>query len=147
MSHAAYAHSTTWASHRSASTIKNLSPARLLTHLSKQTALDYIISHPILGPSDSNPSGPKIILYGQSLGGAVALDLAVRNANSITGLILENTFLSIVRLSPSSNHSVLSEVLYYLITSLATPDTDCSPIPFSIVLSLPPKVGQRDSNH
>ncbi|KAF8496343.1 Alpha/Beta hydrolase protein [Gautieria morchelliformis] len=67
-----------------------------------QTALDYVISHPALGPSDRNPSGSKIILYGQSLGGAVALDLAVRNPHCISGLILENTFLSIPRLIPTA---------------------------------------------
>src|SRR5882724_3498918 len=41
-----------------------------------------------------------IVLYGQSIGGAVALDLAVRNPEAVAGLILENTFLSIVRRLP-----------------------------------------------
>ncbi|KIJ49154.1 hypothetical protein M422DRAFT_28137 [Sphaerobolus stellatus SS14] len=69
--------------------------------IDSQTALDYLISHPVLGPSDKGP-GSKIILYGQSIGGAVAIDLAVRNPNTITAIILENTFLSIPRLIPSA---------------------------------------------
>ncbi|KAF8499403.1 Alpha/Beta hydrolase protein [Gautieria morchelliformis] len=66
-----------------------------------QAALDYVMSHPILGPSDRNPSGSKVILFGHSLGGAVALDLAMRNPSCISGLILDNTFLSIPRLIPT----------------------------------------------
>ncbi|KAI0079188.1 alpha/beta-hydrolase [Panus rudis PR-1116 ss-1] len=60
-----------------------------------QAALDYVKSHPILS------KGPTI-LYGQSIGGAVAIDLASRNPASIDALILENTFLSLPRLVPSA---------------------------------------------
>ncbi|CAI2175300.1 18268_t:CDS:2 [Funneliformis geosporum] len=56
-----------------------------------QTALEYIRRHPIL-------YGTKLILYGRSLGGAVAIDLAARNEDEINALILENTFLSIPKL-------------------------------------------------
>jgi len=69
--------------------------------IDSQTALDYLTSHPILGTSDKGP-GSKIIIYGQSIGGAVAIDLAARNPNVVDGLILENTFLSIPRLIPSA---------------------------------------------
>ncbi|KLO19099.1 alpha/beta-hydrolase [Schizopora paradoxa] len=51
-------------------------------------ALDYIIAHPRLGHA-------PIILYGQSLGGAVAIDLAARRGESISALIVENTFTSL----------------------------------------------------
>lgn len=55
-----------------------------------QLALDYITSHPAL-------EGTKIVLYGQSIGGAVSVDLAASNPDKIAGIILENTFLSLVR--------------------------------------------------
>lgn len=76
-----------------------------------KTALDYIKQHPIL-------HGTKLILYGSSLGGAVAIDLAAKNEDEVNihcyyyfiernfnddkiffqvdALIVENTFLSIV---------------------------------------------------
>jgi pimeloyl-ACP methyl ester carboxylesterase len=54
-----------------------------------QTALDYIRSHPVLEKT-------KVVLYGQSIGGAVAVDLASNNPDRIEGIILENTFLSLV---------------------------------------------------
>jgi abhydrolase domain-containing protein 13 len=43
----------------------------------------------------------SVILYGQSLGGAVAIDMAFRNQERISGLVLENTFLSLPKLVPS----------------------------------------------
>jgi fermentation-respiration switch protein FrsA (DUF1100 family) len=45
----------------------------------------------------------KLMVYGQSLGGAVAIKLVSKNqeAGDIAGLILENTFLSIRKLIPS----------------------------------------------
>lgn len=42
----------------------------------------------------------KVVLYGQSLGGAVAIDSAVRNP-WVSALVLENTFLDIPSLVPS----------------------------------------------
>ncbi|KAK4047312.1 bem46 protein, variant [Microbotryomycetes sp. JL201] len=62
--------------------------------LDAQTALDYILSHPELEKTN-------IFLYGQSIGGAVAIHLASRNANRIRGLIVENTFLSLPKLVPT----------------------------------------------
>ncbi|WFD43995.1 bem46 protein, variant [Malassezia psittaci] len=50
-----------------------------------QTMLDWIQAHPIL-------SKTKVIAYGQSIGGAVSIDLAARNSRKIAGLILENTY-------------------------------------------------------
>ncbi|EFP75690.2 uncharacterized protein PGTG_01021 [Puccinia graminis f. sp. tritici CRL 75-36-700-3] len=63
--------------------------------LDSQTAFDYINSHPIF---DSSP----IFLYGQSLGGAVAIGLAANKVNKgkITGVILENTFANLRKLIP-----------------------------------------------
>jgi len=43
----------------------------------------------------------SIILYGQSLGGAVAIDLASRQPLEISALILENTFTSLPALIPN----------------------------------------------
>ncbi|GJJ15800.1 hypothetical protein Clacol_010078 [Clathrus columnatus] len=62
----------------------------------KRAALDHLLSHPLVKRKQDEQ--PKIILYGISLGGAVALDLASRNAESILALIIENTFKSIPRM-------------------------------------------------
>ncbi|KAI0852658.1 alpha/beta-hydrolase [Daldinia vernicosa] len=61
-----------------------------------QTALDYLRSR-------AETSSHKLIIYGQSLGGAVSIKLVSKNqhAGDIVGLILENTFLSMRSLIPS----------------------------------------------
>lgn len=51
--------------------------------------LDYVREHPILKDT-------PLVAYGQSIGGAVAIDLVSRNEHSFSGLMLENTFLSLV---------------------------------------------------
>ncbi|KAF9476609.1 alpha/beta-hydrolase [Pholiota conissans] len=53
-----------------------------------QAALDYVLSDPIL-------STKPLIVFGQSLGGAVAIDLTSRNSSKVSALIVENTFTSI----------------------------------------------------
>lgn len=55
----------------------------------KQTLLDYVRTHPLLKYT-------RLIAYGQSIGGAVAIDLVARNEDAFAGLIVENTFLSVV---------------------------------------------------
>lgn len=45
-----------------------------------------------------NPS--KVVLYGQSIGGAVALHLAAKYGDKIGGVMVENTFLSVPKLVP-----------------------------------------------
>ncbi len=61
-----------------------------------QTALDYVRNHEELRKT-------SIVLYGQSLGGALAVKLLQSNeqAGDIAAVILENTFLSIRKLIPS----------------------------------------------
>lgn len=59
--------------------------------LDAQTALDYVLSHEKLEKT-------KLYLYGQSIGGAVSIFVASQNAQRVHGLIIENTFLSLVRL-------------------------------------------------
>ncbi|OQD69945.1 hypothetical protein PENDEC_c028G06586 [Penicillium decumbens] len=61
-----------------------------------QTGLDYLRQRP-------ETSNSKFVIYGQSLGGAVAINLVATNQEQgdIGGLILENTFLSIRKLIPS----------------------------------------------
>ncbi|KAI5122877.1 hypothetical protein M0805_003329 [Coniferiporia weirii] len=71
------------------------SPSEKGLRMDAQTALDYLTSNVTLCKS-------PIILYGQSIGGAVAIDLASRNPSAIRALILENTFLSIPRLIPTA---------------------------------------------
>lgn len=60
-----------------------------------QTGLDYLRQRP-------ETSDTEIVVYGQSLGGAVAINLVATNEEQgdIAGLILENTFLSIRKLIP-----------------------------------------------
>jgi len=71
------------------------SPSEKGILLDSQTALHYTQSHPIL---QSSP----LFLYGQSLGGAVAIGLASDKVNrgKITGVILENTFANLRKLIP-----------------------------------------------
>lgn len=60
-----------------------------------QTGLDYIRNREDL-------KGNSIVIYGQSIGGAVSIDLVAKNKGTgdIKGLILENTFLSIAKMIP-----------------------------------------------
>ena len=60
-----------------------------------QTGLDYIRQR-------AETRNTKIVVYGQSLGGAVSIQLVAKNqeAGDIAGLILENTFTSIKKLIP-----------------------------------------------
>ncbi|KAJ7438316.1 Alpha/Beta hydrolase protein [Mycena galericulata] len=69
------------------------SPSEKGLQIDSQTALDYLLSDPCL-------SKTPIILYGQSIGGAVSIDLASRNPSKIHALILENTFTSLPSLVP-----------------------------------------------
>ncbi|BGP50637.1 bem46 protein, variant [Rhodotorula kratochvilovae] len=69
------------------------SPSERGIKLDAQTALDYILSHPDLEKT-------QIFLYGQSIGGAVAIFLASQNVQRVKGLIIENTFLSLRKLVP-----------------------------------------------
>ncbi|KAG9311220.1 Alpha/Beta hydrolase protein [Chiua virens] len=89
------------------------SPSETGLCIDAQTALDYVTSHPYLQRT-------SVILYGQSIGGAVAIDLASRNPSKvyfliflrrrglkkllfffqIAALILENTFTNLPRLVP-----------------------------------------------
>lgn len=63
--------------------------------IDSQTGLDYLRSREDLRSN-------KIVIYGQSLGGAVGTNLAVKNEKDgdIAGIILENTFTSIRKLIP-----------------------------------------------
>jgi pimeloyl-ACP methyl ester carboxylesterase len=61
-----------------------------------QTGFDYLRQR-------AETRNTTIIVYGQSLGGAVAINLVAENQDSgdVGGLILENTFLSIRKLIPT----------------------------------------------
>ena len=81
------------------------SPNEAGIKIDAQVALDWLKAR--LWPESKSKregidsSSHNVILYGQSLGGAVAIDAAVRNGNWVRGLILENTFLDIPSLIPS----------------------------------------------
>jgi len=69
------------------------SPSEKGFRIDSQTGLDYLTSHPLFKDT-------PIVLYGQSIGGAVAIDLTSRNPAKIQAVILENTFTSIPNLIP-----------------------------------------------
>lgn len=56
--------------------------------LDAQAALDFVTGHERL-------KGGKVILYGQSIGGAVAIAMAAKNQGKVDALIIENTFTSL----------------------------------------------------
>lgn len=64
-------------------------------NLDAQTALRYLRQR-------AETQDHKLIIYGQSLGGAVSVNLVVKNQDrgDIRGLILENTFLSMRKVIP-----------------------------------------------
>ncbi|KAL8871254.1 MAG: hypothetical protein Q9174_002875 [Haloplaca sp. 1 TL-2023] len=66
-------------------------------NIDAQTALDYI-------RSNEETQGDKIIVFGESIGGACAIRLVAKNQDEgdIAGLILLNTFTSIKKLIPSA---------------------------------------------
>ncbi|KAG5520062.1 hypothetical protein PMAC_001138 [Pneumocystis sp. 'macacae'] len=59
--------------------------------IDSMTVLDYVSRHPIL-------SKTPIVAYGQSLGGAAAIQSVFTSQEKYSALILENTFLSIPKL-------------------------------------------------
>lgn len=59
-----------------------------------QTALEYL-------RTNEATKNTKLYIYGQSLGGALAIQLVSRNQDKVQGLILENTFRSIRTLIPT----------------------------------------------
>lgn len=61
-------------------------PTETQVYQDAQAAWDYLVQKQGISPQN-------IIVYGHSLGGAIAIDLAVRNS-SIRGLIVESTFTS-----------------------------------------------------
>ena len=71
-----------------------------------QTGLDYIRKR-------EDTKGSKIVVYGQSLGGAVSIQLVARNQQDgdVVGLILENTFTSIRKLIPRYFTFIASRIL------------------------------------
>ncbi|OCF36417.1 BEM46 family protein [Kwoniella heveanensis BCC8398] len=77
------------------------------------TAMQYILAHPILGET-------KIVLYGQSLGGAACLYAGSRYPDQITGIIVENTFFSLSTLIPL----VLPQIPKFLLPILLTEHWD-----------------------
>lgn len=65
------------------------SPSEVGMKLDVLAAMDYIKSRQDL-------KNTKLIVYGQSIGGAVAIYVASQRENDIDALIIENTFVSLV---------------------------------------------------
>lgn len=55
--------------------------------------MEYLSTHPLLKDT-------KMVLYGQSIGGAVCIDTAAAYPDMVSGVILENTFMSLTSLVP-----------------------------------------------
>lgn len=70
-------------------------------------ALGHLTSHNNIDPSN-------LFLFGQSLGGAISLDLYARRASFFRGIILENTFTSIKRVMKQNGGPVLRPLLLSL---------------------------------
>ncbi|CAG8509344.1 2010_t:CDS:2 [Dentiscutata heterogama] len=68
-------------------------PSEKGLRIDAQAALDYIKKNEVFKDT-------KLIIYGQSLGGAVAIDLVSRYEEQVDALIIENTFLSVPKLVP-----------------------------------------------
>lgn len=75
------------------------SPSESGLRADAEAALDYVYNHPILTKLGTVEK-PRIVAFGQSIGGAVAIDIASRHPDCFAGIILENTFLSLPRLIP-----------------------------------------------
>lgn len=58
-----------------------------------QTGLDYLKER-------AETSSKKVLVYGQSIGSAVAIQLVAKNQDAVKGLIVENTFTSMRKLIP-----------------------------------------------
>jgi len=69
------------------------SPSEQGLQMDAQTALDHLFN-------DERYKRTPIVLYGQSIGGAVSIDLISKNPDKIAGLVLENTFTSLPSLIP-----------------------------------------------
>ncbi|WFD34499.1 bem46 protein, variant [Malassezia cuniculi] len=61
------------------------SPSEGGLRIDSQAMLDWVRGDSVLGKT-------KIFLYGQSIGGAVTIDLAARRSSHIAGMIVENTY-------------------------------------------------------
>lgn len=97
-----------------------------------QTALNYVLKHEIFKDT-------KIVVYGQSLGGAVAIDLVSKNESKVNALIIENTFLSIPKLVP---HILpLLQYLTFMCSQIWPSDKSIKKIKFIPILFLS---GTRD---
>jgi pimeloyl-ACP methyl ester carboxylesterase len=67
-------------------------------------ALGHLTSHDRIDPKN-------LFLFGQSLGGAISLDLYARRPSFFKGIILENTFTSLKRLMKKSGGALVSPLL------------------------------------
>ena len=63
-------------------------PSEALLYADAEASWNYLVKHNGINPE-------RIYIYGHSIGGAVAIDLAVRHPNA-AGLIVESTFTSII---------------------------------------------------
>lgn len=63
-------------------------PSETGLHLDAEATLDYVMTR-------SDLDKTKVVLFGRSLGGAVAVRLASANPHRVAAIIVENTFLSI----------------------------------------------------
>ncbi|CAG8611374.1 2708_t:CDS:2 [Cetraspora pellucida] len=68
-------------------------PSEKGIRIDAQTFLDHVMK-------DDDLKNTKLITFGQSLGGAISIDLVSRNEDKFSAMILENTFLSIPKVIP-----------------------------------------------
>ena len=63
-------------------------PSEIGLNLDADAVLDFAMKHPKINKD-------KLVLFGRSLGGAVAISLGNRNQGKVAAIVVENTFLSI----------------------------------------------------
>ncbi|KAI9009498.1 alpha/beta-hydrolase, partial [Gaertneriomyces semiglobifer] len=100
-----------------------------------RAVMEFIKSHEKL-------SKTKIVIYGQSLGGAVAVDSNAGSPLDIAGLILENTFLSLPSLVPSIMPFTKYLPIKLLLTQIWDTQSLCRSLPSALPILL--LSGSRD---
>jgi len=99
-------------------------PSEAGIQIDADTALHYIKSHPVLGQT-------KLCVYGESFGGAVAIDLASRRPAEIDALICANTFLSLRKVI-SQYYKRVSGILQMLNSEVWDCENKLSLVPTSV---------------
>ena len=73
-----------------------------------------VLDYCVLNARSLDIDATKLVVYGHSLGGAVAIALVKRKQDLVCGLILENTFYSFNRMILERGPAVIGRIAYHL---------------------------------